>query len=127
MKKIVFSLTILFVFSINCSAQTKKAIVKKNTVIESQPVVTAKLSNEAKAQKNISDLTSFITLTPEMTSMMKELFTTKFRMLDEVEGLAIERRQTINKIIERKLESTLDVKTFESIKANTQLFKSLTD
>lgn len=47
-------------------------------------------------------------------------------MLDEA-GSTIERRQIVNQIIERKLESTLDGATFEKVKSNATLFKSLVD
>ncbi len=127
MKKIFLVFTILFAFSINCNAQTQKAVVQKNNVNLTQNVVEEKLSFEAKAQKNIAELSSFLSMTPEMTLTLTQLFTTKFKMLEKVEGLAIERRQYINTIIERKLESTLDSNSFEKIKSNKQLFKNLVD
>ena len=61
-----------------------------------------------------------------MSSILLGLFKTKFNMLDEA-GSTIERRQIVNQIIERKLESTLDGATFEKVKSNATLFKSLVD
>jgi hypothetical protein len=126
MKKIFLFTTLFIGFFLSSNAQIKKTPIKKSDAkTQSQTLVVEKLSNETKVEKNMAELRSLVTLTPEMSNMMKELFTTKFRMLDEVEGLSIERRQTINKIIELKLESSIDRNMFEKIKSNIEIYKNL--
>lgn len=124
MKKFILAITIL-VFSINSNAQVKKAVVTKSAT-STTTVNANKATNEVKAQKNVADLKAFTPLTDEMSSILLGLFKTKFNMLDEA-GSTIERRQVVNQIIERKLESTLDGDTFEKVKSNATLFKSLVD
>ena len=124
MKKFILAITIL-VFSINSNAQVKKAVVTKSTT-STTTVNSNKATNEVKAQKNVADLKAFTPLTDEMSSILLGLFKTKFNMLDDA-GSTIERRQVVNKIIERKLDSTLDGATFEKVKSNATLFKSLVD
>lgn len=124
MKKFILAITIL-VFSINSNAQVKKAVVTKSAT-STTTVNANKATNEVKAQKNVADLKAFTPLTDEMSSILLGLFKTKFNMLDEA-GSTIERRQVVNQIIERKLESTLDGATFEKVKSNATLFKSLVD
>lgn len=122
MKKYILAITI-FVFSIKSNAQVKKAVVTKSATTT---VSANKTTNEVKAQKNVADLKAFTPLTDEKSSILLGLFKTKFNMLDEA-GSSIERRKVVNQIIERKLESAFDSATFEKLKSNTTLFKSLVD
>jgi hypothetical protein len=124
MKNFILAISII-VFSLNSNAQVKKAVVTKSST-SATIVNDNKAVNEVKAQKNIADLKSFTPLTDEMSSILLGLFKTKFKMLDEA-GSTIERRQVVNQIIERKLEATLDGATFEKIKSNAPLFKSLVE
>jgi hypothetical protein len=74
-------------------------------------------------QKNISDLSSVITVSPEMKSILTGLFLTKFRMLSS--NPSAENKKYVSEIIERKLEATLDGPSFKKIRENETLFKSL--
>lgn len=118
MKNLIIALSLFFALGAN--AQTKKAAVKKQ-------VVTEKVSNEAAAQKNITALAAFTPLKPEMQNMLLELFTTKFRMLNDGTEVTLERKNYVSEVVTRKLEATLDAATFEKIKANKALFQSLTN
>jgi hypothetical protein len=105
------------------TAQIKK--VAQNKPIVKNEVVISTTSNINAAKKNVADLAAFTPLKPEMKSVLLELFTTKYRMLNESGSLSEERKTIIAQTIERKLEATLDGATFIKVKSNTNLLKSL--
>ncbi len=118
MKKLLVALAFFAVAG--ASAQTKAAQPK---AITTQTPVSV---HEAKAQKNVDDLTALIALTPNQKSDMKQLFINKFRMLTENGELSHERKEHIATIIGKKLEATFDADTFAKIKSSAALYQSLT-
>lgn len=110
-----------FFLVLAASAQAKRQVkneLKKVEFQKEQPTA------EAGGLKNITDLEKFMPLQPESKAMLQELFTTKFRMLQEA-GSSIERRNIVSQAIESKLQSSVDGVTFNKIKANKVLFESL--
>jgi hypothetical protein len=121
MKNLITAVCLLFALAAN--AQTKKINPTKQTT--EAPVLKEKISNEAAAKKNVTDLNNFTPLTPERQAVFQELFTTKFKMLNDNGDLSSERKAYVSQIIARKIEASLDAPTFEKVKANTTLFSSL--
>ena len=122
MKNLILALSL--VFALGANAQTKKTVpVKAPKTVVAAPKV--KISDEDAAKKNLADLNSFTTLTPEKQAVFLELFNTKFRMLHKNGELTPERKTYVSQVISRKIEGSLDAQTFEKVKANTTLYQSL--
>ena len=121
MKNLIVALGLFF--GLAGTAQIKKIVQNKPAV--NNKTVASTLSNADAAKKNLADLNAFTPLKPEMKAVLLELFTTKYRMLNESGSLSEERKTIVAQTIAHKLEATLDGTTFEKIKSNATLFKSL--
>jgi hypothetical protein len=122
MKKLIIALSLFA--AATASAQTARPF-------KAQAVTQAADPNAAvyatKAQKNLDDLTAVVTLTNERKAVMRELFTTKYRMQNGGgTELSADRKEAIARIIEMKLQASLDAQQFETVKSNAVLFQSLT-
>ncbi len=112
---IVFSLF----FALGVSAQDRKTAVATTSAVKANP------SKEEIAKTNLSDLVSFVTIDGDKQHMLYDLFVTKNKMLYSDGSPTAEKKAEIARIIEAKLEATLDGPTFAKVKANTTLFNSL--
>lgn len=110
-------------FGLAGTAQIKKSVQNKPTT--NNKVVIATPSNVELAKKNVADLNAFTPLKPEMKAVLLELFTTKYKMLNDSGSLSEERKTIVAQTIEHKLEATLDGPTYEKVKSNAKLFKNL--
>lgn len=120
MNKILIVLLVVLGFSISSSAQIKKA----TTTSAIKASKTDVLSTEMQAQKNVSDLAAFMKLTPQDSENFLGLFKTKIKMYTTA-GNSVEQRSEVARIIAAKIAATIDGPSFEKLKANTALFKSL--
>ena len=117
MKKIIAAGILVLAFSVSATAQNKKETVTK----EKSEIVL--MTPEVAAQKNITDLTSFVSMTSEMKAMLTSLFTTKYKMIAAEQT---EQNKTyVANIITKKLEATLDAATYKKVRENETLFQSL--
>lgn len=121
MKNLIVALGLFF--GLAGTAQIKKVVQNKPTAQNQVVAETASYTEVAK--KNVADLNAFTPLKPEMKAVLLELFTTKYKMLNDSGSLSNERKIIIAQTIERKLEATLDGATFQKVKANTKLLSSL--
>lgn len=121
MKNLIVALGLFF--GLAGTAQIKKAM--QNKPVAENKVVAVATSNVDAAKKNVADLNAFTPLKPEMKAVLLELFTTKYRMLNDSGSLSEERKTIVAQTIDRKLEATLDGATYEKVKSNAKLFKSL--
>lgn len=120
MKKLIVALALFAAFGV--SAQSKPA--KTQGALLETP---AQDSNEAKAAKNVADLGAAITLNADQKAIFQELFTTKYRMLNESgQELSQARKEHVASLIDKKLEATLDGNSYEKVKANKTLHYNLT-
>ncbi len=125
MKNLIIALSLLF--AVGATAQVKKAAPKAKPVA-AKTVAPAPMSDEARVQKNLKDLNAATPLTDDQKEMFKGLFVRKYEMYHTEAGgqeLSAERKAIVAKIIERKLEASLDGNSFAAIKANNVLFSSL--
>lgn len=118
MKKLFVAFAL--VVGLGVSAQTRPAQPKGLT--ESTP----KSSVDQRVEKNVTELSNFITLTPNQKSDMKGLFVTKYKMLTENGDLSTERKEYIASIIENKMAATFDAETMSKLRANKELLYRLT-
>jgi UDP-N-acetylglucosamine 2-epimerase len=121
MKNLIVALGLFF--GLAGTAQIKKVVQNKLTA--QNQVVAPTTANVVAAQKNVADLNAFTPLKPEMKAVLLELFTTKYRMLNDSGSLSEESKTVVAQTIEHKLEATLDGATYEKVKSNAKLFKSL--
>ena len=121
MKNLIVALGLFF--GLAGTAQIKR-VVQNNPTVKKE-VVASTLSNVDAAKKNVADFSAFTVLKPEMKAILLELFTTKYRMLYESGSLSEERKTIIAQTIDHKLQATLDGATYEKVKSNAALFKSL--
>lgn len=77
-------------------------------------------------EKNIMELSSVLELTDQQKAMFRELFTTKNRMLKDATGASEERKTIIYETIARKIEASIPADQFEKLKANKEVFHSIT-
>jgi hypothetical protein len=124
MKNLIIAFSLFF--AVGASAQAKKAVTSTKTVTKTTVAVAPQLSNLEKAQKDMAALNAFTPISAEKQAMFTELFTTKYKMMDQA-GDSAERKQTVSDIIARKIEASIDAMTYEKIKSNTVLFKKLTN
>jgi hypothetical protein len=118
MKKIVFIFSVILSLSMNCNAQ-------ENKTIATTKAETARVADKAKAQEDIKDLESFLTLSHEKSSLLLGLFTTKHGMIRQGQAESAEQKTKLNEIITRKMEGLFDIPTFEKLKSNTVLYQKL--
>ena len=122
MKNLIIALSLFF--AIGATAQAPKKPIK--TTQSSLKSVQYKPSTpEEGAKKNMFDLEKFVVLNAESKTLLLELFTTKYKMLNEANDMSAERRNIISQSITNKMQSCVDATTFEKIKANKVLFESL--
>lgn len=88
MKKLFFTLSLLFAFAINASAQDSK------------------MSAEALAKKEVSTLSELVGLTGTQTTDLYRLFEQKYQTLAD-KNLSAERKTEVIRIVELKLQATL--------------------
>lgn len=116
MKNLIVALALFFAVGLN--AQTQKTVTK--------PAVAPKTATpEMAAKKNVTDLVAFTPLNAQTQASLQELFTTKYKMLTESGELSAERKSIVSQSIDLKLQSILDVNTYEKVKANAKLYDSL--
>jgi hypothetical protein len=116
MKNLFIALALFF--AVGATAQAQKTQTK--TVVA--PV---KMTPEMAAQKNIADLVAFTPLNAQTQASLLELFTTKYKLLTENGELSSERKAGVYQSIDLKMQSILDVNTYQKVKANTKLYDSL--
>jgi len=121
MKNLILALGLFF--GLSGTAQIKKVVQSKPTA--QNQVAAPTTANVVAAQKNVTDLNAFTPLKPDMKAVLFELFTTKYKMLNNSESLSEEGKKIVAQTIEHKLEATLDDATYEKVKSNAKLFKSL--
>ncbi len=118
MKKLIIVFSLFFALGV--SAQDRKTATA-NTASS----VKANPSKEEIAKSNLANLVSFVPIDGEKQHMLFDLFVTKNKMLNAEGTPSAEKKAEVARIIERKLEATLDGPTFAKVKANTELFNSL--
>ncbi len=121
MKKL--ALLSFMMFSLAGMAQKASPVVTKPATIQTE---TTKGVDIKKVESNLADMTSVLSLTEPQKEMFKELFTTKYRLLNEAAGASDERKEIIYQTIARKLEASLPNDQYEKLKANQQVFHNLT-
>ena len=122
MKNLIIILSLFFTIGSFAQAE-KKSSEKTKSALKS--VQFTPNTPEESGLKNITDLEKFIPLNQETRAMLLELFTTKYRMFNEVGDMSFERKAIISESIESKLQSSIDEVTFKKIKANKALFATL--
>ncbi|WP_298148276.1 hypothetical protein [Flavobacterium sp.] len=121
MKKL--ALLSFMMFSLAGMAQKAAPIVTK---LATSQTATSKGVDIKKVESNLAEMTSVLSLTEPQKEMFKELFTTKYRLLNEAAGASDERKEIIYQTIARKLEASLPNDQYEKLKANQQVFHNLT-
>ncbi len=116
MKNLIIALALFFAIGVN--AQTQKTVPKKE-------VTTVKMTPEMSAKKNVADIVAFTPLNAQTQASLQELFTTKYKMLTEAGELSPERKASVSQSVDLKMQSILDLNTYEKIKSNTKLYDSL--
>ncbi len=117
MKKLILAGILLITFSFSATAQSKKA---NTTPVKSEMTL---MTPEFAAQKNVTDLTAFVGVNPEMKAILLELFSTKYRMFSS--DTSEQNKSYVATIITKKLEATLDAATYKKVRENETLFQSL--
>ncbi len=79
-----------------------------------------------KVENNVTELASVIELTEQQKESFRELFTTKYRMLNDATGASEERKTIIYQSIARKIEASIPADQFEKLKANKEVFHNIT-
>ncbi|OYQ43177.1 hypothetical protein [Flavobacterium aurantiibacter] len=79
-----------------------------------------------KVESNLEELSTVLTLTEQQRESFKELFTTKYRLLNEATGGSEERKEIIYQTIARKIEASIPADQFEKLKANKEVFHNIT-
>lgn len=107
MKKIFFVFALLLAFSINASAQEKKAATPQES-----------------AKKDAVELASLVKLSPDMTDNFYRLFEMKYQILED-KTLSAERIAELEKVIEAKIRASLDAKQMSLLEEDKALFARL--
>ncbi|AWA28734.1 hypothetical protein HYN48_00755 [Flavobacterium magnum] len=124
MKNLIIALSLFF--AVGASAQAKKPLTSAKVPSKATVAAAPTMTNLEKAKKNTAELNAFTPLSMERQAVFTELFTTKYKMMADA-GDSADRKQIVSQIIARKLEASLDGETFEKVKSNEALFKSLTN
>lgn len=106
MKKLFFTLSLIFALSLSASAQDKKASV------------------EALAKKEVSALTEMIGLTGEQQTDLYRLFEQKYRTLNDA-TLSNERKTEFARVADLKLQATLTGDQIQKLEANRKEYEKL--
>ena len=117
MKQIITAGVLVLAFSFSASAQNKKT---NSVPVKSEMSL---MTPEVAVQKNVNDLTAFVSVTPETKAMLLELFSTKYRMFSA--DSSEQNKSYVSQVIARKLEATLEPATFKKLRENDALFQSL--
>lgn len=106
MKKLFFTLSLIFALSLSASAQDKKASV------------------EALAKKEVAALTEMIGLTGEQQTDLYRLFEQKYRTLNDA-TLSNERKVEFARVADLKLQATLTGDQIQKLEANRKEYDKL--
>jgi hypothetical protein len=117
MKKLIVAGILVVSFSLSATAQSKKV---NTTPVKSEMTL---MTPEFAAQKNVTDLTAFVSVNPEMKAILLELFSTKYRMFSS--DSSEQNKSFVSQVISKKLEATLDAATYKKVRENETLFQSL--
>jgi hypothetical protein len=115
MKKLITVVTLLLAFSINATAQEKKAVTKE---------VTEQLSPEIAAKKDAGELTEFLGLTETQNTDFARLFEMKHTTLQD-KSLSQERKTEMSRIVDLKLRASLEEDQIKKLEENPTLLKKL--
>ncbi len=107
MKKLIAALTLLLAFSINANAQDKKST----------------RSHEL-AQKDATELATFLKLDKTMSDNFLRLFELKYTTLED-KNLSVERKKALASAVEAKIRATLDATQTDKLEKNKELFNRL--
>jgi hypothetical protein len=107
MKKLIAALTLLLAFSINATAQEKKAT-----------------NSHDLAKKEATDLAAAVGLTETQTADFVRLFELKHTTLEN-KTLSDERKKVLATSIEAKIRATLDATQTDKLEKNKALFDRL--
>ena len=106
MKKLFFTLSLIFALSLSASAQDKKASV------------------EALAKKEVAALTDLIGLTGDQQTDLYRLFEQKYKTLNDA-TLSNERKTEFTRIVDLKLQATLTGDQIKKLEANRKEYDKL--
>ncbi|MGL2966484.1 hypothetical protein [Flavobacterium sp. XGLA_31] len=118
MKKLIAALTLMLAFSINATAQDKKATPTAT------PVKTATATPGELAKKDAAELANYLKLTQTETENFYRLFELKYKTQQET-ALSAERKQALSSTIEAKLRASLNAEQTEKLEKNKELFTRL--
>lgn len=107
MKKFIAALTLFLAFTINASAQDKKATTSHDL-----------------AQKDAIELATFLKLDQTSSDNFLRLFELKYKTLED-KTLSDERKKSLSNAIEAKIRATLDGVQMEKLEKNKALFTKL--
>lgn len=106
MKKLVAVLTLFLAFTINANAQDKNA------------------SSLEKGKKEAAELTEYLHLDQSTNDAFTRLFEQKNSILED-KNISQERRTELARVIEAKINATLDEKQMDKLNKNPELLKRL--
>jgi len=118
MKNLIIALSLFL--ALGASAQTKTS--KTTTARETTD---PKIAFETAAQKDVNNLIAFTPVSSETQTALKELFINKHITMKDIVGLSQERKDVVVQGMEYRLSILLEPATFEKLKSNKDLYRSL--
>jgi hypothetical protein len=106
MKKLFFTLSLIFALSLSANAQDRKAVPQEL------------------AKKEVSTLAEMVGLTSQQTEDLYRLFEQKYVTLADP-AMSAERKAEMSRIVDMKLEATLTGAQIEKLKANKKEYEAL--
>lgn len=120
MKKIVFALTVIFVFSFSGNAQSKNELTKEEIVKQER---LKKESPEVNAKNDALELSKYLGLSETTTNDFYRLFEMKYKTLQN--ELTPERKTELSRVMEAKIRATIGDEAMEKLEKNEALYKRL--
>lgn len=118
MKNIFIALALCVTLGV--SAQAKKKVVATSTT----EVVSAKITPDAAAERDMKALTALVTIEESVKADVNKIFITKYRAKEDT-SLSAERLTELSKYVENSLLNFIGDSNFAKVKANTKLYNQL--